>query len=343
MQADIRIGNTQIAAGSQCTVSLALPKLNSNTELSMPVHVIHGRRSGPRLFVSAAIHGDELNGIEICQRLLEHKSLGSIRGTLLVVPVVNVYGLIHRSRYLPDRRDLNRSFPGSETGSLTARVAYLFQSEIVARCSHGIDLHTGAVLRSNLPQIRANLDNAETAALARAFAVPVVLNSALRDGSLRDLAAQQDIPVLLYEAGEALRYDEISIRAGVHGILNVMRHLHMLGPGRRKRPTLEPFVARTSSWIRAPESGMLRYAVRLGQRVSKGDRLGVISDPYTSYAVEIHSPYRGIVIGASQSPLAYEGEALFHIARFNDALDEVVEGLDSFQLSHSDGETESEL
>ncbi len=188
MRGPFRIQGQSIPAGEQAVIDLALPKLNSHTALSMPLHVVHGKKDGPRLFVSAAIHGDELNGVEIIRRLLEVKALRRLSGTLVAVPVVNVYGLIHQSRYLPDRRDLNRSFPGFAEGSLAARVAHLFIDEIVRHCSHGIDLHTGAIHRTNLPQIRANLDDAETERLAIAFGVPVVLNAALRDGSLREAA-----------------------------------------------------------------------------------------------------------------------------------------------------------
>lgn len=304
----------------------------------MPVHVIHGKRPGPVLFVSAAVHGDELNGVEICQRLLEHKGLGRLHGTLLVIPVVNAYGMIHQTRYLPDRRDLNRCFPGSEKGSLAGRVANLFIREIIARSTHGIDLHTGAVLRSNLPQIRANLDDPETAEMARAFGVPVMLNSPLREGSLRESAASHGVKTLLYEAGEALRHDEVAIRAGYHGVIAVMRHIGMLRAVKRPRKWVEPFIAKTSSWVRAPESGMLRQTVALGRQVSKHDLLGIVSDPYSTYQIPVHSAYNGIVIGRCESPMTHEGEALFHIARFHDDVDDVEETVDTFQQNHSDDE-----
>lgn len=335
MQPAFEFNGQQIAAGSRCTVDLVLPRLNSRTDLSMPVHIIHGCQAGPRLFVSSTVHGDEINGIEITQRLLEHRALRYLRGTLLVVPVVNVYGVIHQSRYLPDRRDLNRSFPGSERGSLAARVAHLFTREVVARCSHGIDLHTGAVHRTNLPQIRADLDHPETESLAHSFGAPVVLGSPLREGSLRQCAASMGVPMLLYEAGEALRYDEIAIRAGLQGIIHVMRHLGMLRRQGQKRGRVEPFVAHASNWVRAPESGVLRNAVALGTKVERGSLLGYLSDPYARDSQAVTSPYKGIVIGRTQIPVVHEGEALFHIARFRDDLDEVVESLDAFGQAYA--------
>lgn len=332
------INGQRIAPGSHITIDLPLPKLNSHTTLSMPVHVIHGRKDGPRLFVSAAVHGDEVNGVEIIRQVLEHKTVAKLHGTLLAVPVVNVYGLIHHSRYLPDRRDLNRSFPGSDRGSLAARVAHIFMQEIVARATHGIDLHTGAVHRSNLPQIRANLDDPETEKLAQSFGVPVLLNSSLRDGSLRQSAADLGIPMLLYEAGEALRYDDISIRAGTQGVLHVMRELGMLRKSTRRRKGVEPFVADSSTWVRAPESGMLRHAVELGARVKKGELLGHVSDPYSGQSEGIVCPASGVVIGCVNLPIVHEGEALFHIARFSGGVSGVVETVDSFHQRHSDEE-----
>jgi predicted deacylase len=338
MQQPFVFNGQSIAPGTRVTIDLVLPRLNSRTHLAMPVHVIHGKKAGPRMFVSSAVHGDEINGIEITQRLLEHKSLRNLQGTLLVVPVVNVYGVIHQSRYLPDRRDLNRSFPGSDTGSLAARVAHILINQVIAHCSHGIDLHTGAIHRTNLPQIRANLDDEDTAILARSFGAPVLLNSPMREGSLRASAAEMGIRILLYEAGEALRYDEFGIRAGLEGILNVMRELDMLRKRKLPRKSIEPFVAHSSSWIRAPESGVLRYPVKLGARVSKGDILGQISDPYSHESAPLVAPFGGVVIGSTQIPLVHEGEALFHVARFNDDLDDVVETLEEFELSHQDEE-----
>jgi predicted deacylase len=317
---NIKINGQEIPSGSRTTIELPLPQFYTHAPLTMPVHVIHGRKQGPKLFVSAAIHGDELNGVEIIRRLLKLPTLKQLKGTLIAVPMVNIYGVIHHSRYLPDRRDLNRSFPGSTRGSLAGRLAHLLMEEIVANATHGIDFHTGAIHRANLPQIRANLDDPETSALAHAFGVPVLLNSNLRDGSLREAAAECGIPMLLYEAGEALRFDEVGIRAGVQGTLNVMRELGMLPPSKRRaKRKIEPFVARSSAWIRAPASGVLRTVVPLGGRIKKGATLAIVSDPFGDREIEVTAPNSGIVIGRSNIPLALEGEALFHIARFEDS------------------------
>lgn len=326
----ITISSETVAAGQRKTVELPLGTLYTHAPLSMPVHVICGKKPGPCLFVSAAIHGDELNGVEIIRRLIKDKAIQRLRGILIAIPVVNVHGLLNHSRYLPDRRDLNRSFPGSEKGSMAARVAHIFMEEIVKQCSHGIDIHTGAIHRSNLPQIRANLDDEETAQLAHAFGVPVILNSNVRDGSLREATAELGLPMLLYEAGEALRFDEVSIRAGLRGVKNVMRALEMLPPSRRKHKITEPVVARSSSWSRAAVSGVFRTVVELGTHVTKEQLLGVISDPFGETEHEVKAGFEGIIIGRNNLPLVNEGDALFHLARFR-AVADVAEKIDEFQ------------
>jgi predicted deacylase len=327
---ELSVAGKRIAPGDSVKIDLPVALLHTQTPLSMPVQVSRGRKDGPRLFISAAIHGDELNGVEIIRRLRLQKGLSRLRGTLITIPIVNVYGVIHHSRYLPDRRDLNRSFPGSQRGSLAGRLADLFMTEIVDNCTHGIDLHTGALHRSNLPQLRVNIDDPETVRLAEAFGVPVIINSDLRDGSLRQAASERGIPMLLYEAGEALRFDELAIRAGVKGIVNVMRELDMLPKSRRKTgKPIEPIVARSTSWVRAPESGIFRAFTSLGQRVSKGEVLGVIDSPFEEKGVEVPAPANGLIIGKAGIPLINEGDALFHVARFQ-ALRGVAESVEVF-------------
>ena len=328
----IRVGGRTIGAGERARLDLPLPSLFTQNPVFLPVHVLHGRRPGPRLFVTAAVHGDEINGIAVIRRLLASAALRNLRGTLIAVPVVNVYGFVRHSRYLPDRRDLNRTFPGSEGGSLAGRLAATVMAEIVAGSDLGIDLHTGAAHRENLPQIRARVDEPGVAELAAAFGAPVILDADLRDGSLRSAAAAAEVPVLLYEAGEALRFDELSIRAGVRGVLAVMRRLGMVRePARRARaPAHKPVIARSSTWSRAHTSGMLRFARPLGAWVEKGDRLASIADPFGDGEEPVAAPVAGIVIGRVNLPLVTEGEALFHIARFDtDAAAEAVERFQS--------------
>lgn len=328
------LNGVQVPPGQRTSIDLSVGRLYTHSEITMPVHVVNGKRAGKRLFLSAAIHGDEINGVEMIRRILAMSSLRNLHGTLIAVPVVNVHGFINTSRYLPDRRDLNRSFPGSSEGSLAARLAHLFMSQVVNNATHGIDIHTAAIHRNNLPQVRGDLDNPEVAALANAFGVPVLLSSTGPDGTLRRIATDAGVPTLLYEAGEALRFDEYSIRAGVRGIVNVMRHLGML-PARanRRQKPFSPFVARSSLWVRAPESGIIRTLVPLGAHVRKGDSLGIIADPFGEKEKIVHSPGDGVIIGRADLPLVNEGDALFHIARYEKPSDvvAVVEALQGEQ------------
>lgn len=335
---DFALNGEVIAAGERNVINLPVPGLYTQVDSSLAVHVVNGKKPGPRLFVSAAIHGDELNGVEIIRRVLRQKSLRRLRGTLIAVPVVNVFGITQHSRFLPDGRDLNRSFPGSKKGSLAARLANIFFEQIVNQCDYGIDLHTGSHHRINIPHIRAKLDDAETLGLARAFGVPVLLNSDLRDGSLREQAAESGVPMLLYEAGEALRFDEFSVRAGVKGIFRILRTLEMLPPLQNPANQIEPFIARSSAWERAPISGVLHNTVKLGTHVKKMDTLGVISDPtdcFNNARYEVNSRVDGLVIGHTRLPLVNEGDALYHIARFSDS-GEVAAEIESFREDVTD-------
>ena len=330
MAESFTIGGVEVPRGRRVAVDLPITDLSTHTPITMPVQVLHGRKDGPRLFVCAALHGDEINGVEIIRRLLQLSALKRIRGTLIVVPIVNVFGFLSQSRYLPDRRDLNRSFPGSSGGSLAARLARLFLDEVVAKSTHGIDLHTAAIHRDNFPQIRANLDDPETERLARAFGVPAVINTGFREGSLREAAAGMEVPVIVYEAGEALRFDEPSIRAGVKGIVRVLRTLEMLPAARRERSPVKSLIIRSSKWVRAPQSGLLRVAMSLGAQVREGDLLGVITDPFGEREMTVEAPVDGVVIGRSNLPLVHEGDALFHIAR-HEGKQVVARSLDDFE------------
>jgi predicted deacylase len=334
------LAGQMVTAGSKQLVEIELAQLFTSTAMRLPVQVVHGRQDGPVMFVSAAVHGDELNGVEIIRRLLKSRLMRQVRGTLLAVPMVNMYGVLERSRYLPDRRDLNRSFPGSERGTMAARLAHTFMSEIVSRCTYGVDLHTAALGRDNLPQVRANLDDESTEMLARAFGVPVLINSSLRDGSLRESALDSGVTMLLYEAGGALRLDEMSIRAGLAGVIRVMRSIDMLPPSRSRKTASEPFIARSSVWVRAPNSGLFIHRVTLGARVEKEQIIGVIADPVTGDEYAIQAAATGVVIGKSNQPLVHEGEALFHIGRF-EASKRVAAEIETFQTEYQLGDGEA--
>lgn len=310
------VGDSLIRPGSRSQVQIPVAALpGTSMPVTLDVEVVHGVEPGPRVWVSAAIHGDELNGIESIRRLRELIDPRRLRGALWLVPVVNTFGLINESRYLPDRRDLNRSFPGSLRGSLAARVAAIFMREVVAHCAYGIDLHSGSDGRTNLPQIRANLDNPESRRCALAFGAPVTMHSQLRDGSLRMAADRLDKHVLLHEAGEAMRYEEDAIRSGVEGALRVMNILGMLmdppdiAPASGDRP-----IVRGTRWIRAKASGLLSRAVDSGTRVERGQLLGSIRNTFGDRRARLLAPADGVVVGMALNPLVRQGDAIVHLA-----------------------------
>ncbi len=329
--ASLEIGGRLIAPGDQATVSIPVAPMYTHDDLSMTAQVVRGRRPGPVLFICAAVHGDEINGVEIIRRLLRHKALKTMSGSLIAIPIVNIYGFLNHARYLPDGRDLNRSFPGSERGPLASRVAHTFLREILSKSTHGIDLHTGARHRSNFPQIRANLDDPQALAMTEAFGVPLAINAALRDGSLRACADEAGIPTVLYEAGEALRFEEMHIRAGVRGCINVMREIGMLRKSRSRKPPPKPIISEQTSWVRAPASGILRTLVPLGAKVSKGQTLALVADPLGTAEIELTAAESGVVIGRTNLPLVYEGDATFHIAYYGRRVSRVEKQVEQFQ------------
>lgn len=306
------IGGTSVPAGKKIKLEIPIARLMSGTPVALPILVFHGRQEGAVIWLSSAVHGDEVCGVEIIRKVVANLDPKSMAGTIIAVPVVNVHGFNTGDRYLPDRRDLNRSFPGSARGSLAARVAHLLMTEVVNRCSVGIDLHTGSDHRTNLPQIRADLDDAETLALARAFAPPIAIQSRVRDGSLRQAATESGATVLLFEGGEALRFDAATITAGANGIHRVLSHLGIAGSA--EPPTSEMLLSRRSFWMRASRSGLLHLEVDLGDRVQEGDQLATIFDPFGQRLAKLKARSGGLVVGHTQHPVVNQGDAVAHIA-----------------------------
>ncbi|MGR3542213.1 MAG: succinylglutamate desuccinylase/aspartoacylase family protein [Hasllibacter sp.] len=314
MREAFALGGARVAPGTRATVDLPVSVLSDHTPVTLSVQVVHGRRPGPVAFVSSGVHGDEVIGTEIVRRLLRAPALKGLRGTLLAVPIVNAFGFLNRSRYLPDRRDLNRSFPGSAGGSLAARLANLFLTEVVGPSEFGIDLHSAAVHRTNLPQTRVSPGASRAAGMARAFGAPVILTSPLREGSLRGAAAEKGVEVLLYEAGEGLRFDEMAIRAGLAGILRVLHAEGMLTGRPVAAPRRPPVPCRASRWLRAPIGGLLRTFRAEGDEVAAGDLLAAVADPFGEVEAEIRAPEAGILVGRAVLPVVNEGDAVFHLA-----------------------------
>lgn len=314
----IEILGKVVEPGVRSEILLPMPKLYDGSPLHSHVHILNGRLPGPILCLTAAIHGDELNGIEIIRKVLKSKqlkNLNHLRGAIIAAPIVNIYGFLYQQRYLMDRRDLNRSFPGSSKGSLAGRTAHLFYNEIFRKCNCIIDFHTGSLHRSNLPQVRAKVSSSHSVRkLANAFGAPVILNAGIREGSLREMAHKHRIPLIVYEAGEASRLDSMAIKFGVQGVFNVIKYLGMTDKIRDRPNKLPSLLCETSAWVRAKASGVFNTGKKLGNLVQKGDKLGFITNPMTLSEEPVTTPISGIIIGLNNSPLVHEGGALFNIA-----------------------------
>lgn len=309
------IGGRLVQPGESARIDLPAALLPTHTQLDIPLTVINAPAPGPRVWISAAVHGDEVNGVEIICRVLDRVETRLRRGVLVATPIVNVFGFIGQSRYLPDRRDLNRSFPGSRGGSLASRIAHRFLNDVVARCTHGLDLHTAAKDRSNLPQTRGNMADPEIRRLAEAFGAPVMLQSGTVNGSLRAAATKLGIPVLVFEGGEAQRFNEDVIEVGVRGVLGVLQELGML-PRRKRRRQGPSILVTDSTWIRARRGGLLRLSVPQGKQVIEEDQeIGTVSDPFGDDRISLRAPFRGLVIGHTKNPVVHGGDAVVHLGR----------------------------
>ena len=299
------------------SLALPLPELFSCAPMYMPIKVVHGKQAGPCVLVIAAMHGNELNGAEIINRLLKSSSIKKLKGTLIAVPIMNVYGFVNKTRTMPGGALLGDNFPGGSHGSHAARLAHLFCTEIFSLADYCIDLQTGWLNHTNLPQLFVSEDNEKELELAHAFAAPVISEIASKKGSLRAYANKQKIPYLVYEAGEAMRFDETSIRIGTKGVINVMRQLQLLPPSKSTAVKRRSSVMRDTYWMRSPTSGISHSTTQLGQQVAKGECLTIIKDPFgAGEDVVVNAPFDGIVVGVNNLPLVYEGVSLFELASF---------------------------
>ena len=304
-----------IDPASRTEIELRFARLPAGGWLRMPVVVLHGALAGPTVWLNAAIHGDEVCGVEIIRQVLAGVDPHDVRGTVLAIPVVNVLGFVNGDRYLPDRRDLNRWFPGSPRGSLAARLAHVFMREIVEGCELGIDLHTGSDHRTNLPQVRADLDDPPTRELAVVFGTSVVLHARPRDGSLRGAAVAAGHKVLVYEGGEAWRFDRQAIDAGVAGIRRVLHQLGMAANG--QTAPLRGRISRRSHWSRSPTSGLVRVASSSARRSAGGSSSPSSPTRTGRDQRPVRSRTEGLVIGRTEQPVVHQGDALVHVAELD--------------------------
>lgn len=304
----------KVEGGQREVVTLPIGRSLTGVDFGLPVHIIQGETEGPVLLLTGAIHGNELNGVEVIRRLLGEKVLESLRGTVLAIPVVNTPAFGVRSRYLPDRRDLNRLFPGSESGSVGGRIARALTDKLVSAADAVIDFHTGALNRPNLPQLRITKGDEEGLRLARAFAAPLTLFASEREGSFRTECGKAGKPCLLFEGGEAMRLDAASIRFGLRGVMRVMAELEMLPPEAGSSLAMETVVSPRSGWVRSPWGGLFTPLKALGDAVQEGDEIGYVAEVSGLRQEAVIATRSGVVIGRTHAGVADEGDALFHLA-----------------------------
>lgn len=308
----ITINKKEVGLGEHAFIDLKIARLPTYTNIDMPVHIYRGEKDGPVLLLTGGLHGDELNGIEIIRTMIEEETIIPDKGTVIAIPLVNVYGFIQSERGVPDGKDINRSFPGVKTGSLARFLAYTMMNEIVPQIDVGIDFHTGGSNRANYPQIRSVLDLERNKELALAFAAPFTVNSALIDKSFRKAAHRKGKHILVYETGEALRFDEAGIREGIHGTLRLMQYLDMRSDAPEGHDSI---ILKQSRWIRAKFAGLFKTSISTGDNAGKGDSIGVITDPFGNNSFTVKSPFNGYVIGLNNNPVVHKGDALLHLGK----------------------------
>lgn len=308
---DITIADHTISAGESKTININIARLPSHTVINTPIYVSRALEEGPVLALMAGMHGDEINGMEIVRRMLESGLHQPKRGTVVCMPIINMYGFLNYSREVPDGKDINRSFPGNRNGSLASRVAYHMMREVVPIIDYGIDFHTGGAMRANYPQVRAELKDKINFELAQAFSAPFTIDAPFRPNSLRKEASRKGKNIIVYEGGESLRFDQHAIKEGIAGTLRLMKHLNMIDEA--PHPEVENKVIWSMGWIRAKTPGLFQPNVICGQRVQKGDWVGTVTDPFGEFQEKILAIETGYVIGLNNIPVINAGDALMLI------------------------------
>ncbi|NNE27674.1 MAG: succinylglutamate desuccinylase/aspartoacylase family protein [Saprospiraceae bacterium] len=311
---DLVIDKQKVLPGESKVVQLNVSSLPSDTKIDIKVHVFRSEQEGPTALVLAGVHGDEINGIEIARRLLHGAYLDYIQsGSLIVIPLLNVYGFINFDRYVPDGKDVNRSFPGTLTGSLASRIARTLTKYVLPNVDYIFDFHTGGDSRFNYPQIRHSKTDKEASELARIFNTPFIIESGIIVKSLRKVSKDLKIPTLVYEGGESVRLNGHAIERGIQGLLNCLRHLNILNHASENNPLQPSIIIRKTSWVRASQAGIFIWTKASGTKVLKGEKLGTISDIHGQRKVAVIAKRAGYIIGHNNASVVNEGDALFHI------------------------------
>jgi uncharacterized protein len=311
----IKIADQEIRPGEFKEIKINIARLPSHTIIDTPIYVSRGLEDGPVLALMAGMHGDEINGLEIVRRVLDGSLHQPKRGTVLCMPIVNVYGFLNFSRDVPDGKDVNRSFPGSKNGSLASRVAWHVTHDIIPHIDFGIDFHTGGAMRTNYPQVRAMLSNEKNLELAQAFNAPFTLDAPFRPSSLRKEASKKGKNIIVYEGGESLRFDQHAIEEGIAGTLRLMKHLNMIDWAPEAKA--ESKIIWSSTWVRAKHAGLFQSLVHSGQLVHKGEWIGTITDPFGEFKEKVLAPETAYVIGLNNIPVINAGDALMHLGMDN--------------------------
>ncbi len=311
MPKQIIISGIDVAPGESKQVNLNIASLPSRTPIDIPVNIFRSEEDGPTVLLMAGMHGDELNGVEAIRQMIAKKMLKPKKGSIIAIPLLNVYGFLHFSRQVPDGKDVNRSFPGSKTGSLASRVAYCFMKEIFPHVDYAIDFHTGGGSISNYPQIRCSFDVPKVKELASVFATHFVMNAKLRDKSLRKEFTKSKKVMLVYEGGEALRLQEFAVKSAIRGAMNVLSFLSVID--KAQNTDNKPIIINEDLWIRARSAGLFRTDIRNGSRIKKGDIIGSITDPYGEYKTSVKSSHDGYIVAVNHQPVVNQGDALIHI------------------------------
>lgn len=310
MSQEIKILGKEIKPGSSHKLSIDIAKLYTNTQIEVPVLIERGKKDGPCVLITAGIHGDEVNGVEIVRQIVQMKINKPTSGMVICMPLINVFGFLNETREFPDGRDLNRVFPGSKLGSLASRFAYHLMEKILPHVDYVLDFHTGGGQRFNITQLRVNSDE-KTLELAKKLNVPFILYSNFRSDTFREACIKKGKTAILFEGGKAMFLDKIVTKKGVECAQNLLQVL-----GLRKGEMLtpeEPKLISKSKWVRATKSGMFRSTVKNGVLVNKGDIMGTISDPFGQFQHQIKCPLKGYLICINHSPLVNQGDAIFNI------------------------------
>ncbi len=307
----ISIAQNEIRPGEFKEIIINIARLPSRTKIDTPIYIYRGMEDGPVLALTAGMHGDEINGMEIVRRIIDLGYNRVKRGTVLCMPVINVYGFLNYSREVPDGKDINRSFPGNKNGSLAARVAHHVTHDVLPFINYGIDFHTGGAMRSNYPQIRCVMQEPINVELANAFHAPFTIDSPFRPNSLRLTASKRKKNIIVYEGGESNRLDQLAIAEGINGTLRLMKHLGMIDEA--PKPNQANKIIWSSSWVRAHTAGLFQPVILCGSFIKKNQLVGTITDPFGEFKEQIKSPSSGYIVGLNNNPIVNAGDALLHI------------------------------